>query len=231
MFKGRLNDDFLFSIYQFLDHLDLLRLSESSREARLSVQNGSGSNHLWRIHLDRVFPHWKERERLPTLEGDPGASRFPKANTDAGYIRFMESVQSHGRDISRDGSMTKLNDIVNGRLLPFLKINAPHIAHSLQPVVATAWYEQCETIQEQEFFRDEFLSLPSPLRSLYFLLGGQDAGRRGRNDTGRIGLFGSFFVYDMSPSCYFLHPRQAIILAQKCEPFHEDQITSNIFPF
>lgn len=230
MFK-RLNDDCLFSIYQFLDHMELLRLTEVSRETRLYVTSSSGSNHLWRAHLDRIFPHWKERESLPSLEGDPGASRVPKAMNDAGFLRFMKSVHSHGQDITRDSSMIRINDIVNKRLLPFLKINAPHIAQSLQPVVATTWFEQIETIQERDFFRDEFLSLPGPLRALYFLLGGQDAGRRGRNDAGRIGLFGSFFVYDMSPSCYFLHPRQAIILAKKCEPFHEDPVTANIFPF
>lgn len=226
MFNG-LNDDCLFSIYSFLNHIELAKLSAVCREARRSVTTSSGANRLWRDHLDRVFPHWKVcSKELPSLEGDPGAPRSPKANDEDGYKRFLRAVKLYGEDIACDGSMSRLNEIVNSRLLPFLRTNAPHIAESLQPAVTANWFNDFTSQQECEFFRKEFLSLPGPLRSLYYILGGQDAGRRGQ-----FGLFGSIFVYDLSPTCYFLHPQQAIILHKKCEPYHDDPTSTDIFPF
>jgi len=227
MFK-ELNDDCLFSIYKYLDHIELTRLTYVNRFAFQTVTSSSGSNHLWRFHLNTVFPLWKERGDLPSLEGDIGAQKGPRAKDDAGYKRFKDAIKLYGADIARSGCMNQLNAIVNGRLIPFLKAYAPHILQNLSARLTSAWFDGEN--EEGEFYRQFFLSLPGPLRALYYILGGQSAPV---DETEGNGVFGSFYCYDLSPSCSFLELKQAVFLKTKCESYSDplQPITRDIFPF
>ena len=228
MFK-ELNDDCLFSIYKFLDHIELNSLTFVSRFSYQSVTSSSGSNSLWRYHLNTVFPLWKERGDLPSLQGDIGVPKGPRAEDSAGYKRFKDAIKLYGEDIARSGCMNQINSIVNGRLIPFLKAYAPHILQNLSARLTINWFDR-EKDEGGEHYRQTFVSLPGPLRALYYILGGQSAPI---DETEGNGVFGSFYCYDLSPSCSFLELKQAVFLKTKCESFINplEPITRDIFPF